>query len=86
MQQQGRCKQLSEPGFIVPIEEHLLGRPINLTKRPEKKFQTDRNEFWIAGTQGSIPAGAVEGGQEESGEPLYIARAEFNGSLTPGKV
>lgn len=72
----------------MPIDDHLLGRPLNLTNPSSsgKKFQLDRSEFWIAGTQGSIPAGAIEGGQDVNGEPLYVARAELNGSLTPGKV
>lgn len=33
---------------------------------------------------GEIPPGAIVGGQD--GEPIYIARARFNGALIPGKL
>lgn len=72
----------------VPLQDHLLGRPINAFLSPSNKnrAQLDKDEFWVKGSQGSIPAGAIEGGQEVDGEPLYVVRAEFEGSLTPGKV
>ena len=50
------------------------------------RIKLDKPGCWIRGTQGSIPAGAVVGGQEPDGQPLYVARAEYEGSLTPGKV
>ncbi|KAJ6643770.1 hypothetical protein Bhyg_08735 [Pseudolycoriella hygida] len=40
---------------------------------------------WIQSGHGHVPAGAVVAGNN-SGEPLYIGRAHFQGSLTPGKV
>lgn len=33
-----------------------------------------------------MPDGAVQGGSNVTGEPLYIGRTHFNGSLTVGKV
>lgn len=72
----------------VPLQDHLLGRPINAFLSPSNKnrAQLEKHEFWVKGSQGSIPAGAIEGGQEADGQPLYVVRAELEGSLTPGKV
>lgn len=41
---------------------------------------------WIAGSNGQIPDGAIVCGREESGEPLFVARADFNGGVHPGKI
>lgn len=41
---------------------------------------------WIPSAHGHIPPNAVAGGRTSSGEPLYIGRANYNGSLTPGKI
>lgn len=44
------------------------------------------NVSWIPSAHGHIPPGAVVGGSTSSGERLYIGRAHYNGSLTPGKI
>lgn len=41
---------------------------------------------WVPSGNGSIPHGAVVAGRTENGETLYVGRASYNGSLTPGKV
>jgi len=41
---------------------------------------------WVSSGHGHVPAGAVISGNSVQGEPLYIGRAHFQGSLTPGKV
>lgn len=41
---------------------------------------------WVGSGNGHVPEGAVAAGNQSSGEPLYIGRAHFQGSLTPGKV
>jgi len=41
---------------------------------------------WVASAHGHVPEGAVSAGSQGNGEPLYIGRAHFQGSLTPGKV
>lgn len=35
---------------------------------------------------GYVPSGAVSVGREPHGEPLFVGRARFQDSLTPGKV
>lgn len=41
---------------------------------------------WVDASSGQIPPGAVQGGQDCSGEPLFVARAEHQGAIIPGKV
>jgi len=41
---------------------------------------------WESSDHGEVPAGAVSTGSQSDGEPLFIGRAHFQGSLTPGKV
>lgn len=41
---------------------------------------------WVDASGGQIPPGAVVGGQDCSGEPLYVARAQHEGALIPGKL
>jgi hypothetical protein len=43
--------------------------------------------LWVAAHDGYIPPGAVQGGQEADGTPLYICRDRFNSNdLHPGKI
>lgn len=42
------------------------------------------NACWVPASGGELPPGAIVGGQD--GEPIYIARARFNGALIPGKL
>ena len=41
---------------------------------------------WVAASGGLIPEDAVVAGHEADGEPLFVARAIFQGGLHPGKV
>ncbi|XP_055859193.1 uncharacterized protein LOC129921409 isoform X2 [Episyrphus balteatus] len=41
---------------------------------------------WVPAADGFVPPGAVEGGRTVQGEPLFIGRANYCGSLTPGKI
>ncbi|CAG0886305.1 unnamed protein product [Darwinula stevensoni] len=41
---------------------------------------------WVESSHGHYPDGAVEGGMTSSGEKLYVARAEHNGDVLPGKL
>ena len=35
---------------------------------------------------GSVPEGALHCGKEAEGAPLYLARANFEGGIHPGKI
>lgn len=41
---------------------------------------------WIASANGHVPEGAISAGSQSNGEPLYVGRAHYEGSLTPGKI
>ncbi|XP_013188721.2 uncharacterized protein LOC106133515 isoform X1 [Amyelois transitella] len=41
---------------------------------------------WADASGGQVPPGAVVGGQDASGEPLYVARAVHEGATVPGKL
>ncbi|GBP16976.1 hypothetical protein EVAR_101991_1 [Eumeta japonica] len=41
---------------------------------------------WIQSSNGCVPAGAVPAGNTVQGETLYVGRAKYQGSLTPGKL
>lgn len=41
---------------------------------------------WVGSASGHTPDGAVSTGNLASGEPVFVGRAHFQGSLTPGKV
>jgi hypothetical protein len=41
---------------------------------------------WRHSANGDVPAGAMHVGQTSDGEPLFMGRAQHEGTLTPGKV
>lgn len=41
---------------------------------------------WVPSSGGSVVQNALVGGRTINGEPLYIGRAHYAGSLTPGKI
>lgn len=41
---------------------------------------------WVPSSHGAVPPNAVVAGRTSSGEPLYVGRTFYQGSLTPGKV
>jgi len=41
---------------------------------------------WVAASGGTVPGGALQGGQEANGSPLYICHAMHLGGVHPGKV
>lgn len=40
---------------------------------------------WVNASNGQVPPGAVVGGHDCNGEPLYVARATHEGATLPGK-
>jgi len=47
---------------------------------------TGHHYCWIPSANGEVPPHALTVGQTADGEPLYVGRGHWNGSLTPGKV
>ncbi|KAI8438201.1 hypothetical protein MSG28_010820 [Choristoneura fumiferana] len=41
---------------------------------------------WMNATGGQVPPGAVPGGQDSNGEPMFVARAQHEGATLPGKL
>ncbi|KAJ2792984.1 hypothetical protein H4S07_007184, partial [Coemansia furcata] len=41
---------------------------------------------WVAASDGHIPPNPVQGGIEDDGKPLFVARAIYKGGLHPGKA
>jgi len=41
---------------------------------------------WIPSGNGQVPPGAVQGGQDTNGEPVFVARAQHESDLVPGKL
>ncbi|KAJ2947697.1 hypothetical protein O0L34_g9466 [Tuta absoluta] len=54
--------------------------PPNVTNRNFEDF------VWVQVEDGKIPAGAVVGGKDTSGEQIFVARAKHNKDLVPGMV
>lgn len=44
------------------------------------------NLRWVPASNGNIPPGAIPGGRTGTGETLYVGRARYQLSITPGKV
>ena len=44
------------------------------------------NLVWTSSSGGQIPLGALQGGKQSDGEPLYVGRAWHDSSLVIGKV
>src|ERR1700724_420587 len=69
------------PGFgqaLVPLGGQEIGVPDY-----EVLMQAG---IWVAGSGGQIPDGAVVCGRGAKGDPLFVARANLNGGLHPGKI
>lgn len=43
------------------------------------------NVCWVAADGGSVPPSGMQGG-DDNGEPMFVARASFQGALIPGKL
>lgn len=44
------------------------------------------NLRWVPASNGNVPPGAIPGGRTTTGETLYVGRARYQLSITPGKV
>ncbi|KAJ1859051.1 hypothetical protein LPJ76_000443 [Coemansia sp. RSA 638] len=52
----------------------------------QRPAQNTSGTHWVTATDGFIPSGAVQGGTEKDGTPLFVARAMYKGGLHPGKA
>lgn len=41
---------------------------------------------WVDADGGQVPPGAVQGGQDCNGEPMFVIRAQHEGAIIPGKL
>lgn len=41
---------------------------------------------WVNASGGQVPPGAVPAGNDTSGEPMFVARAQHEGAMLPGKL
>lgn len=53
---------------------------------PEYEVLCGCSGTWMPVTGASIPPNAVPAGENSDGEPLFVGRANHEGTLTPGKV
>lgn len=44
------------------------------------------NLRWVPATNGNVPPGAITAGRTVDGESLYVGRAKYQLSITPGKI
>jgi hypothetical protein len=54
--------------------------------KPQFEILSGTGFTWVGSSNGHLPAGAVLAGHQRTGEPLYVGRAHFEGSLTVGKI
>lgn len=75
------------PGKYVP-NHHVVYVPYDGEEHAKQQFEIlcNGNVSWVDAAYGSVPSNAVVGGKTMDGETLYIGRAYFEGSLTPGKI
>jgi Protein of unknown function (DUF3421) len=53
---------------------------------PVERVQFNGGANWMPASGGAIPPGAIQGGYESGGEPLYVCHVSYNDSVQPGKV
>ncbi|XP_055859194.1 uncharacterized protein LOC129921410 [Episyrphus balteatus] len=75
------------PAKVVPSKNNAYvcwgGREITKT---HYEVLTGNHYRWIPCAAGSVPPNAVLAGNTVTGEPLYIGRGHWQGSLTVGKI
>lgn len=75
------------PGKAIP------SRACSYVSYAGQEIQKDNFEIligegydWMPAWNGTLPPGAIEAGRTVNGEILYVGRAHYCGSLTPGKI
>ncbi|KAJ2815756.1 hypothetical protein FBU31_006812, partial [Coemansia sp. 'formosensis'] len=67
-------------GGPPPGQGREFGRP------PQAQGPGGAELKWVAASDGHIPPNPVQGGIEDDGKPLFVARAIYKGGLHPGKA
>jgi len=81
----GICTGWGATGSWI-IEEPRGGAPfVGARPGPIGGGSNFAGQCWVAARNGEVPPRAFAGG-EDNGEPVYVARANFNGALIPGKL
>ena len=78
------------PGKVV-ASHHVCYVPWGGNENAHHTYQVLTNPnhselVWVPSGNGHAPTGALVGGQQSDGTPLYIGRAHHNGSMVVGKV
>ncbi|XP_030385452.1 uncharacterized protein LOC115632442 isoform X2 [Scaptodrosophila lebanonensis] len=75
------------PAKIIPSKQQAYvawgGEEIN---KHDFEVLTGHHYCWIPESGGRVPPHALRVGQTTDGEPLFVGRGHYHGSLTPGKV
>ena len=80
--------ELSKEEFDVNIyQQRNRNTPLSLSLSPQILVAPRNCDLaWVDASNGHIPTGAVQGGYNDSNDPLYIGRASVEDSLAVGKV
>lgn len=85
----GRCYHEGDqlPAKVIPSKQ-VAYVSFNGQEIPKYSYEVlcNGNVSWVPSGFGTVPPNAVLGGRTSSGEVLYVGRAHYMGSLTPGKV
>ncbi len=74
-------------GLIGAMVTASPAAPVALRQAPLiERVQFKGGADWVPASGGAIPPGAMQGGYESGGEPLFVCRVSYNGSVQPGKV
>lgn len=77
---------LHEYIFILVPPSAPMAAPLYSTPPGYPSVAPTGGNLWVDATSGQVPPGAVAVGQDCSGEPLYVARAQHQGAMLPGKL
>ena len=75
------------PAKLIPSKQacYISHNGLEIFK-PTFEALTGTGFTWVSSSNGHVPAGAVLAGNTVNGLPLYVGRAQHEGSLTPGKI
>ncbi|KAJ1918775.1 hypothetical protein H4219_002394 [Mycoemilia scoparia] len=75
----GNSSQYSSGSYGTPP-------PQQYQQQQQQQQQQSGQPQWVKASNGQIPPGAIIGGLDKNGEPLFIARAYYNNGIHPGEA